>query len=307
MKYKLIYLIISMVVIIPGLFSLIRYGLKPGVDFTGGSVLSLKPLVATASAGLKQTPPTAMVKPIKDLFDANKIEYQSVRSENNLLNLHLREISEAKKNEIISLILTKVGPVAESGFETLGPILGQELLFKTLVGLLFAAFLITLYIIYQFHDRFFGLCAILATVHDSLVILGVFSLLGHFFNVEVDTLFVTAVLTVLSFSVHDTIVVYDRIREKIKNSGAKFSNLTVVELEAVIDGATNETLGRSLNNSLTVIFMLTALTILGGATIRYFALALLVGTVSGTYSSPFVAGPLLIVFKKFLGPKAKNS
>lgn len=307
MKYKLIYLIISLAVIIPGVFSLVTYGLKPGIDFTGGSVLSLKPITATTSAGLKQATPAAMVKSVKDLFDANKIDYQSVQAENNLLNLHLREISEARKNEIISLILAKVGPVSESGFETLGPVLGQELLFKTLVGLLFAAFLITLYIIYQFHDRFFGLCAILATIHDSLVILGVFSLLGHFFNVEVDTLFVTAVLTVLSFSVHDTIVVYDRIREKIKNSGAKFSQLSVSELEAVIDGATNETLARSLNNSLTVIFMLTALTVLGGASIRYFALALLVGTVSGTYSSPFVAGPLLIVFKKFAGQKGKSS
>jgi preprotein translocase subunit SecF len=169
-----------------------------------------------------------------------------------------------------------------------------------------ASLLIAIYIIYQFKDRLFGICALLATVHDSLVILGTFSLLGHFFGIEVDTLFVTAVLTVLSFSVHDTIVVYDRIREKIRLSGVAFSGLSVPELESVVDSATNETLVRSLNNSLTVIFMLTALSILGGDSIRWFAAALLIGTISGSYSSPFVAGPLLIVFKRLQNRLAKR-
>ena len=209
----------------------------------------------------------------------------------------MKEIDESRKNELVGLISKDVVSVAESRFETLGPVLGQELLTKTVIGVILASLLIAVYIIYQFKDRLFGICALLATAHDSLVILGTFSLLGKFLGVEVDTLFVTAVLTVLSFSVHDTIVVYDRIREKIRLSGAKFESLSVADLERVVDGATSETMVRSLNNSLTVIFMLTALSILGGESVRWFAVALLVGTISGSYSSPFVAGPLLIVLK----------
>lgn len=307
MKYKLIYLIISLSVIIPGVVSLVVFGLRPGIDFTGGTILNIRGGSATPSASLREASSSSYIKPIKDLFDSQKIAYESIKVEGQDISLRLKEMNEEKKGELISLVSKNIIPVTESRFETVGPLLGQELIFKTLVGIILAALLITLYIIYQFKDRLFGFCAILATVHDSLVILGIFSLLGHFLAVEVDILFVTAVLTVLSFSVHDTIVVYDRIREKIKNLGVKFSNLSVADLEMVVDSATNETLARSLNNSLTVIFMLTALTVLGGVTIQWFALALLIGTVSGTYSSPFVAGPLLIVFKKLLSKKARNS
>ena len=135
----------------------------------------------------------------------------------------------------------------------------------------------------------YGVCALLAMFHDMLVLIGTFSLLGYFLHVEVDVLFVTAVLTILSFSVHDTIVVYDRIRElKRKERG-----LTYVE---TIDTAVTETLSRSLNNSLTIIFMLLALWLLGGDTIRWFVFALLIGTITGTYSSTFTAAPLLVIW-----------
>lgn len=312
MKYKLVYLIISAAVIIPGLISLLTEGLKPSIDFTGGSVLELKIGVAreaSPSAPLPSAPPAnpprpgqaawtkEFVKPIRDFLAREKID-ADVKETAGGITFRTQEIDERRKNEILAQISAKIVPVTESRFETLGPLLGRELLYKTLTGVTLAALLIAVYIIYQFKDLAFGLCATLATVHDSLVVLGVFSLLGKFYRVEVDILFVTAVLTVLSFSVHDTIVVYDRIREKMSRLGVTFARLNGPELEKIIDGATNETLGRSLNNSLTVIFMLTALFVLGGASIHWFALALLVGTVSGTYSSPFVAGPLLVVFKK---------
>ena len=310
MKYKVIYLIISSLVIVPGIVSLIMFGLRPSVDFTGGTVLGLRPTPgikagqnsgnleqATVSANVSGTQMAGYVNSVKSLFDKNKVSYESVKAENSQIIVRMKEIDEAKKNELVNLISKDVVPVAESRFETLGPVLGRELLSKTLVGVVLASLLIAFYIVYQFKDRLFGICAVLATIHDSLVIIGSFSLLGHFLSVEVDTLFVTAVLTVLSFSVHDTIVVYDRIREKIKLSGVNFASLSVSDLEYVVDGATNETLVRSLNNSLTVIFMLFALSILGGDSIKWFAVALLIGTISGSYSSPFVAGPLLIVFK----------
>ena len=133
-------------------------------------------------------------------------------------------------------------------------------------------------------------------LHDSLVLLGSFSLLGHFFGIEVDVLFVTAVLTILSFSTHDTIVVYDRIRElSHKNKGVAYVDL--------INQAVTETMVRSLNNSLTIIFMLIALFLIGGETTKFFSLALLIGTITGTYSSTFTAAPLLVVWEKVFNKK----
>jgi len=180
----------------------------------------------------------------------------------------------------------------EVRFETVGPILGKELIRKTVVAIILAAGFIMIYVAKQFKDLMFGTCAILAMLHDALVMLGTFSFLGHFFGVEVDTLFVTSVLTILSFSVHDTVVVYDRIRESQK----KFPKANFVDL---VDKAVTETLSRSINNSMTIIFMLISLWLLGGSTIRWFAFALLIGTISGTYSSTFTAAPLLVVWNGF--------
>ncbi|MCL5003726.1 MAG: protein translocase subunit SecF [Patescibacteria group bacterium] len=293
MSYKKIYLIISALVILPGLISLFLYRLNPGVDFTGGSNLELA-LETRTSANAEY-----YLNPIKAVIEANGLNLIGESFSGNNLTLRLPPIDNARKDKLVAAINQSVVPVSELQFETLGPTLGAELLFKTVAAVALAAFLIAVYVALQFKDWFFGLCATLATLHDSLVILGVFSLLGHFFKVEVDTLFVTAVLTVLSFSVHDTIVVYDRIREKMKTLNVRFSDLNSEELAKIIDSSTNETIVRSLNNSLTVIFMLTALFVLGGASLHWFALALLLGTISGTYSSPFVAGPLLIVLSDF--------
>jgi len=179
--------------------------------------------------------------------------------------------------------------VEEVRYETVGPVLGRELLVKTLVAVALSAGGIMLYVAYRFKEMRYGVCAVLAMFHDMLVLIGTFSLLGYFLHVEVDVLFVTAVLTILSFSVHDTIVVYDRIRELRR----KERGLTYVEM---IDTAVTETLSRSLNNSLTIIFMLLALWLLGGETIRWFVFALLIGTITGTYSSTFTAAPLLVIW-----------
>ena len=126
-------------------------------------------------------------------------------------------------------------------------------------------------------------------LHDTIILIGSFSIFGKFFGVEIDTLFVTAVLTTLSFSVHYTIVVFDRIRESLKQS----PNSRPVD---VVNKAVTQTLSRSINNSMTIIFMLTALSLLGGVSIKWFSVALLIGTITGTYSSTFVAVPLLLVF-----------
>jgi preprotein translocase subunit SecF len=155
-----------------------------------------------------------------------------------------------------------------------------------------AAGAILLWVALQFKSLKFGASAIIAMFHDSFILIGTFSLLGHFMQVEVDFLFITALLTTLSFSVHDTIVVYDRIRESQKVHAG--------DLKDLANRAISETMVRSLNNSFTIIFMLVALVLLGGTTIKWFAVALFIGTILGTYSSPFVAVPLLVTWDEII-------
>ncbi len=175
-------------------------------------------------------------------------------------------------------------------FESVGPTFSKEILRKTIIAVAIAAGGILLWVAWQFKSVQFGISAILATVHDSAVLIGSFALLGHFVRAPVDILFVTALLTTLAFSVHDTIVVFDRIRETKRRLGGSIYNLANL--------AVSQTMVRSLNNSLTIIFVLVALALLGGETLRWFVIALLIGVVTGTYSSPFVAVPLLVTWEE---------
>src|SRR4030042_4029880 len=205
--------------------------------------------------------------------------------------LKLRGISQEERQKVRGVLEeASGGKVEEVRFENVGPSIGPELVKKTLYALGLAAGLILLWIAYQFKSFKFGISATLATLHDTVILLGSFSLLGHFFGAEIDFLFVTAMLTILSFSVHDTIVVFDRIRERKKKLNLGGS-LTETANEAI-----SETLFRSLNNSFTIIFMLLALILMGGDSTKGFEVALLIGTISGTYSSPFVAIPILVTW-----------
>lgn len=260
MKFRWLYLLISGSLIIFGVFSMFAWGFKIGIDFTGGSLLEYRL-------------PDGKIKTVKS-----------------------GPIDQIKREEIKAGVEKEIGgSVTEIKFENVGPTVGPEMVKKTIYALVIASSAILLWIAYQFKNFKFGISATLATIHDSLIVIGSFSILGHFFGAEVDFLFVTAVLTILSFSVHDTIVVFDRIREMRKGS--------IRELSEFADIAISETMVRSINNSFTIIFMLLALILLGGDTIRWFAVALLIGTVSGTYSSPFVAVSILVTWdelqKKF--------
>ncbi|MEK7119257.1 MAG: protein translocase subunit SecF [Patescibacteria group bacterium] len=281
-KYIWLYFIISSLVLIPGMVALARFGLRPAIDFTGGTLLELQfktdiaqPTVEAAArnAGLalvsvQKTRTGTIIARMKpetnEKIDAFQVGLASISSQS----------AEVVRNE------------------TVGPILGKELLMKTVAAAAVAILAILLYVAYAFKNIKFGVSAVAALIHDLLVVLGSFALFGHFLNVEVDTLFVTAFLTTMSFSVHDTIVVFDRIREMLKRGER-------LPFESLCDRALTETIGRSLTNSLTIIFMLLALVLLGGSTTQWFAVALLIGTVSGTYSSDFVATPLLILWEKW--------
>lgn len=283
MKYYWLYFVISGLVIIPGIYSLINYGLKLSIDFTGGTLLEFQ---------MDQNPNQYSQDQLAQNLQELNIETNSIKQENNIFTVKSKSFDQATNTLLQQKVASASGTtITEKRFETLGPTFGAETLRRALTALFLAAIIILLFVWHQFKDKKYGVCAVLAMLHDTLVILGIFSLLGHFQGVEVDTLFMTALLTILSFSVHDTIVVYDRIREsKRKLSGIPF--------ETLIDKAINETLTRSLNNSMTIIFMLLALYLLGGETTKWFVFALLIGTVSGTYSSTFTAAPLLVLWEK---------
>lgn len=286
MKYKVLYFVISLIFIIPGVISIFSNGLNPAIDFTGGSLLEL------------QITPQISDQELNNILTQFIDQFQVIRTDNGYL-IRTQPIDNQQNQQIQSSIAsyaatlatsaessTPAARVTEIQFATIGPTLGRELLQKTFYSVLLAAIAILGYIAYRFKDIKFGATAIIAMLHDTLILLGVFSILGVTQNVQVDTLFVTAILTTLSFSVHDTIVVFDRIRE----SKAHYPNAPMTDL---INKSVNETLARSINNSMTIIFMLLALWLLGGETIRWFVFALLIGTIAGTYSSTFTAAPLL--------------
>ena len=283
MKFKKIYFLISLTFLIPGLISLLLFGLKPAIDFTGGSLLELH-FLNSDNANLKEN---NFEDTLAQFYEASVVQ----KSGENKILIKGKEIDNQAKDELLVNLNESYGQLEVLRFETVGPILGAELLKKTLVAIFLVASIITFYVWKQFDELKYGVCAVLAMLHDSFILIGAFSLLGHFFNVEVDVLFVTALLTTLSFSIHDTIVVYDRIRElKRKNPRSN--------LEAIANVAVLETLSRSINNSMTIIIMLLSLAVLGGDTIRWFVIALLIGAITGTYSSTFTAVPLLLVVNK---------
>ncbi|MBI2085755.1 protein translocase subunit SecF [Candidatus Daviesbacteria bacterium] len=290
MKYKVWCFVFSLLIILPGLYFLFTSGLKLGIDFTGGALLEYK------------FEKNINVNDLKQQVSSQSIEVgQITPSSDNVYIIRTKPVEQDKINKLKSFLSSKFGQVEERRVEFVGPIIGSELSQKAIFAIILASIVIVLYVAYSFRkipkptsSWRFGITAVVALIHDILVVVGVFAIVGKFLGVEIDTLFVTALLTVIGFSVHDTIVVFDRIRENlIKHMGKKFidvANLSVVQ-----------TLGRSLNTSLTVVFVLLALLLFGGETLRWFIVALLVGIVSGTYSSIFNATALLVWWEEKLG------
>jgi preprotein translocase subunit SecF len=290
MKYKKIFFLISAFFLIPGLISLVFFGLRPSIDFKGGSLLEIKFIEEEKTQDYQET---ILKDDLEEIFSIDTVQETGQDS----LILRGQEITNEEKEIVLDLIREKFGELELLRFESVGPILGQELLKKTITAIFLVAAVIVIYIWQQFHDLKYGVSAVLAMFHDSLILLGIFSLLGHFKGVEVDVLFVTAILTTLSFSIHDTVVVYNRIRELKK----KHRHLSLTE---IANAAVWKTLGRSINDSITIIIMLLSLVLLGGESVRYFSLALLIGAITGTYSSSFIAVPILLVWEELANRKS---
>ena len=280
---------LSLLVLIPGIIAIFLWGLNLSIDFTGGSRLTLV---------FKDNVTKNNVELVDKTLKAQRIKVASIEKSNKLIFVRTSPIDQGQNSKFINTLSKEFKDVKQQEFETVGPTIGKETTFNALKAVLISSILIILYITWSFRQvpkpasSFrFGVCAIIALIHDVLVVVGAFAILGHFFGVEIDSLFVTAILTVIGFSVHDTIVVFDRIRENLRKIGG--SNFSQTVNDSII-----QTIGRSLNTSLTVVLVLIALLLFGGESIRWFVVALLIGIISGTYSSIFNASPLLVLWQE---------
>ncbi len=317
-KYRYWYFLFSLVVIVPGTIFLVTGGLKAGIDFTGGTELTLRFKNVQASTTLENQLRAAAKNAKLDqaeVISATPFGGGTTSDARYLLRIPDIGNSEAKLAAVLAPLYQEYGcaslvkTISPGVYKTplpdcskvvleqrsdVGPTIGAQIRQRATIAVLIACAFILLYISFAFrkvaHPFRYGTCAIVALVHDVLVVLGLFAIFGRVFGVTVDSLFVTAVLTVIGFSVHDTIVIFDRIRENMsRRIGEPF--------ELVVNNAILQSMARSLNTSLTVLMTLSALLIFGGASIRIFVLTLLVGITSGTYSSIFNASPLLVVWE----------
>ena len=287
-KFRNWFFALSLLVIIPGAIAFITWGLKLGIDFEGGTLWEIK-----------FTEKQATPKEFQDFITTEGIEVSAVAStqENSIL-VRMKVTDENKISNLKSKINDTFGRTEDARLETVGPVISKELTKKAALAVGISILAIVSYVTWAFRKVpkpasavAFGVCTIIALLHDVIVVIGIFAILGHFANIEIDSLFITALLTVLGFSVHDTIVVFDRIRENLR----KYDDYS---FEEIVNHSVVQTLARSLNTSLTVIFVLLALLLFGGQSIKTFILALLIGVISGTYSSIFNASPLLVVWQK---------
>ena len=293
-KRKIFYTI-SIALVSMSLIGWFLWGLKYGIDFTGGSLMDVS--YSEARPDMDQ---------LKNSFKDLGIEPVIVQpSGDKDYIFRFKDVPEAKHQEILQAISQiKIENVTdnkltENKFESIGPSLGKELKSKAFQAIIIVLIFIVLYIAYAFRKVSkpveswkYGVAAIIALTHDIIIVTGVFVFLGKFMGVEVDSLFVTALLTILGFSVHDTIVTFDRLRENL------FKSRTFENFEEIINISINQTMIRSINTSLTTFLALLAILLFGGESTRYLALALSIGIIVGTYSSIFIASPLLLLFNK---------
>ncbi len=284
---RYLFFAISLIIIIPGVVGLIIWGLPMGIDFTGGSLLEIR---FPSSADRPQ--PADVIAIYEEYGFPDSLVQTS--GEDGLI-IRSKNMDDATKDQIITEIENQSGStVTILRFESVGPSVGQEVASRAAGAVGLAAIAISLYITYAFrgvpHAFRYGVSAIIAMLHDVLVVVGIEAILGHFLGWEVDALFLTALLTVIGFSVHDSIVVFDRIRE----NSVLYRKLPY---ETLVNHSIVQTLDRSINTQLTVMFALLALALFGGVTIRHFVIILLIGVFSGTYSSIFNAAPILVVWE----------
>lgn len=283
-KLKKIYFIFTGIVVLICLGSLAIYKINPGPDFTGGSILEVN--------YINSRPSNPQISQALSGISLGQISIQPTGSKGVIIRM------ESIDESTHQAVLKALGNVQEVDFESIGPTVGAQLKNETLTIIILSLAAMFLYIIFSFRKVSFpvpswkyGAGTILILIHDTLIPLGVFSLLGKFYGVQITIPVVVAILTVVGYAINNVVVVFDRIRENLtRRTGVSFSE--------TVDGAINQTLTRQVNTSLTTLFPLIFIYFLGGETLRYFALALIVGIIAGLYSSIFLAGPILASWVK---------
>ena len=292
----------SLTLFILSIICLSVYGLNFGIDFKGGSILEMK--------FLQQRPDVNTMTSKLSTLGLGEINVQPVGGDEMIFRT--KELKEDGHQKLVNGVFEAVKEglpvdqqkssskdqlIEELRFDSIGPSIGTELRKNSIYAIILALIAIISYITFAFRKVSYpiaswkyGLIAVLALIHDVTITIGFFSAFGHFLGIEINTPFVAAILTVLGFSVHDTIVIFDRIRENLFKSHGEF--------EETVNNSLNQTLARSINTTLTTLIALTSVLIFGGSTVKDFALALLIGIFFGAYSSIFIAGPLLVTSYK---------
>lgn len=294
------FFLLSILVLVPGVISLaLPGGLRPGIDFASGSIMTVRFEKAVDQSDLRNEfttlgHPEAMVQRSNTGSGGSTFIVRTYTLKAEQKDDSGKVTAASERQAVEEAMKQKFGNLEVLSFDSVSPLIASEIVRNAIIAVAVASVGILLYIAYAFRrvkkSFRWGTCAVIALVHDALVVLGIFSILGRFFEVEVDAMFITAVMTIIGFSVHDTIVVFDRVRENYgRRIGDRFEN--------VVNHSIMQTIGRSLNTSLTVLLVLVALFLFGGVTTKTFVLALLIGIVTGTYSSIFVAASLLVVWE----------
>lgn len=293
-KYSIVYYILFGIFVIGSILALLMFGLKFGIEFTGGSAMEV--------GFLDSRPTNEQIQ--NNLSQFNLGEIITRPTENNGMILQFKGVDETLHQQIL-LKLSELSKIEERSFEYVGPSIGQELKQKTILSMFLALLAITLYIAFAFRKVSkpvsswkYGITSLIALFHDILIPLGVFAVLGKFYNVEITIPIIAALLTILGFSVHDTIVIFDRIRENILRKGMS-------QFQGTVNWSLNQTFGRSISTVFTTLLVLFSIFFFGGQTLKYFSLALIIGITSGAYSSIFIAGPLLVSWRKWDERKSK--
>lgn len=290
-KYKYIFLSVSGIFILASVISVSVFGFNLGIDFVGGTLWQIK------ATNNKQQ---ATNDNIKDFFE-NDFKEKNISvypAEGESFLIRLNHLSEEKHREYFQFLDNKLGGIEELSYETIGPTIGRELRNKAIKAVILVLLGISLYVIYAFRKSSalikswkYGLIVLLTLFHDIIIPTGLLAFLGWKLGIELDTQFIVALLVIMGFSVHDTIVVFDRIREGLLTSRGKS------DIQQVVNDSVNQTIARSINTSLTLIFSLVALFFFGPISLKYFILIMLVGTIVGVYSSIFVASSLLFLMR----------
>jgi preprotein translocase subunit SecF len=286
-RYRKLWYAFSIILVVGSVFSVAVRGLQYGVDFTGGTILSLR--------FQGDRPSSADVERTFDGLDVGTLVIQPVGD--NDMNIRMKTIDEETHQAVLSKLRDAHGEFDELRFDAIGPAIGAELQGKAWKALIVSAIAILAYIAYAFRKASlyvqnwkYGVVTVITAVHDVVIPIGVFSLLSGYEGMEVGTPFVVAILTVLGYSINDTIVVLDRVRENLHRVSGSLAD--------IVGASLRQAYVRSLNTSLTTLLALAAVFLFGGASLKSFALALIIGIVAGAYSSIFVSAPLLVTWNK---------